>query len=141
MARFNRISQLNHKRGGILEQRRRPTVKFQSHFALSQVVAMRLTHHLEAPLFDVCSAAETHRLRCGRVAPRAFCRSQLRNPGLILLSKLLPFSFYPIEVKGRLSWDQHETEGKLASLEHGAIQGFFAFRSGRKSPPVADKNC
>ncbi len=30
------------KRGGILEQRRRPTVKFQSHFALSHVVAMRL---------------------------------------------------------------------------------------------------
>ena len=30
------------QRGGILEQRRRPTVKFQSHFALSHVVAMRL---------------------------------------------------------------------------------------------------
>ena len=58
MARFNRIPQSNHKRGGILEQRRRPAVKFQSHFALSQVVAMRLKHHLEAPLFDVCSAAE-----------------------------------------------------------------------------------
>ena len=38
-------------------------------------------HPLEAPLIDVCSEAETHRLRCGRVAPRAFCRSQLRNPG------------------------------------------------------------
>ena len=32
------------KRGGILEQRRRPTVKFQSNFALSHVVAMRLKH-------------------------------------------------------------------------------------------------
>ena len=37
-------------------------------------------HPLEAPLLNVCSEAETHRLRCGRVAPRAFCRSQLRNP-------------------------------------------------------------
>ena len=39
------IPQLNRKcrkRGAILEQRRRPTVKFQSHFALSHVVAMRL---------------------------------------------------------------------------------------------------
>ena len=38
-------------------------------------------HSLEAPLINVCSEAETHRLRCGRVAPRAFSRSQLRNPG------------------------------------------------------------
>jgi hypothetical protein len=42
---LTRIPQLNRKcrkRGAILEQRRRPTVKFQSHFALSHVVAMRL---------------------------------------------------------------------------------------------------
>ena len=75
------IPQSNQKRGGILEQRRRPTVKFLSDFALSHVVAVRLRHHFEAPLIDVCSEAETHRLRCGRVAPRAFCRSRLRNPG------------------------------------------------------------
>ena len=30
------------RRGGILEERRRPTVKFQSDFTLSHVVAMRL---------------------------------------------------------------------------------------------------
>ncbi len=42
-------------------------------------------HPLEAPLIDVCSEAETHRLRCGRVAPRAFCRSQLRNPDSIVV--------------------------------------------------------
>ena len=74
------------KRGGILEQRRRPTVKFQSHFALSHVVAIRLDIPFEAPLIDsrcLCSEAETHRLRYGRVAPRAFCRSQLRNPGRV----------------------------------------------------------
>src|SRR5262245_74103 len=29
-------------------------------------------HPLEAPLIDVCSEAETHRLCCGRVAPRVF---------------------------------------------------------------------
>jgi hypothetical protein len=40
-------------------------------------------HPLEAPLIDVYSEAETHRLRCGRVAPRAFCRWQLPNPGSI----------------------------------------------------------
>src|SRR4030095_4692626 len=42
---LTRIPQLNRKcrkRGAILEQRRRPTVKFQSHFALSHAVAMRL---------------------------------------------------------------------------------------------------
>ena len=69
------------KRGAILEQRRRPTVKFQSDFALSHVVATRFKHFLEALLSDVCSEAETHRLRCGRIVPRAFCQSQLRNPG------------------------------------------------------------
>jgi len=50
------LDSLNRKylgRGEILEQRRRPTVKFQSHFALSQVVAMRLSS-LEAPLIDLC---------------------------------------------------------------------------------------
>jgi hypothetical protein len=80
---FKRIPQSKQKcqkRGGILEQRRRPTVKFQSDFALSQVVAVRFKHSLEAPLSDVCSEAETHRLRCGRIVPRAFCQSQLRNP-------------------------------------------------------------
>ena len=55
-----------------MEQRRRPTVKFHSHVALSYVVAMRLKHSLEAPLIGVCSEAETHRLRCGRVTPRVF---------------------------------------------------------------------
>jgi hypothetical protein len=66
-----RIPQLNRKcrkRGAILEQRWRLTAKFQGHFALSHVVAMRLNPALEAPLSDVYSEAETH--RCGRVVPR-----------------------------------------------------------------------
>jgi hypothetical protein len=48
----------------------RPTVQFQSHFALSHVVAMRLNLSSASPLSDVYSEAETHRLRCGRVVPR-----------------------------------------------------------------------
>src|SRR5262245_1567956 len=36
-------------------------------------------HPLEAPLIDVCSGAETHRLCCGRVAPRVFVN---RNCGI-----------------------------------------------------------
>src|SRR5215510_7152804 len=39
-------------------------------------------HPLPALLIDVRSEAEIHRLRCGRVAPRAFCRSQLRKSEL-----------------------------------------------------------
>jgi hypothetical protein len=69
------------KRGVILEQRRRPTMKLQSHCPLSHEVAMRLKQPVETPLFDGCAGAETHRLRYGRIAPRAFCRSQLQNLG------------------------------------------------------------
>jgi len=35
------------------------------------------------------------------------------------------------------SLPSHATEGKLALLAHRAIQGFFALRSGGKSPPAA----
>src|SRR5918995_196274 len=71
-----RIPQSNQKcrkRGGILEQRRRPIVKFQSDFALSHDIGMRLKRYLEAPLSDRCSEAQTHRLRCGRIVPRTSC--------------------------------------------------------------------
>jgi hypothetical protein len=47
---------------------------------LWHVVAMWLKPPLEAPLIDIYLEAEAHRLRCVRIAPRAFCRSQLRNP-------------------------------------------------------------
>src|SRR5262245_64300428 len=40
--RITQSNQICRERGGILEQRRRPTVKLQSHFALSHVVAMSL---------------------------------------------------------------------------------------------------
>jgi hypothetical protein len=49
---FRSWNQKYRKRGGILEQRRRPTVKFQSDFALSHDVAMRLKRSVEAPLSD-----------------------------------------------------------------------------------------
>src|SRR5262245_50604085 len=39
-------------------------------------------HSVPALLIDVSSEAEIHRLCCARIASRAFCRSQLRNPGL-----------------------------------------------------------
>src|SRR5262245_16681604 len=45
-ANSTRIAQFTRKyrkRGGILEQQSRPTAKFQSHFGLSHVVAMRLS--------------------------------------------------------------------------------------------------
>src|ERR687897_371728 len=80
-----RIPQSNQKcrkRGGILEQRRRPIVKFQSDFALSHEVAMRLKRSLEAPLSDRCSEAQTHRLRCGRIVPRTSCPIATAESGL-----------------------------------------------------------
>src|SRR5262245_54428857 len=75
-----------------LEQRRRPTVKLQSPFALSRGVTMSLAS-LQAPLISVCSEAETHRLRCGRVPSRAFYRSQLRNPGAVVQQCEVKFDF------------------------------------------------
>ena len=71
------------ERGGIPEQRRRPTVKFQSDFALSHDVSMRLKRFLERPLSDLCSEAETHRFRCGRVLPRTSCPIATAESGFI----------------------------------------------------------
>src|SRR5262249_46812158 len=42
-------------------------------------------HSLEAPLIDVCSEAETHRLRFGRIASRAFFRLQMYHPRSIAI--------------------------------------------------------
>ena len=79
-----RIPQFNRKyqeRGGILKQRRRSTVKLQSDFCILARRRHEAWNRLQALLIDVCSEAGTHRLSCGRIAPRASCRSQLRNPG------------------------------------------------------------
>ena len=82
--RIPQLTQTSWKRGAILEQRRRPTLKFQHHFGFRQVIAMKLNIPFAAPLIDICSKAQTHRLRCARIAPRAFRGSQLRNPGSIV---------------------------------------------------------
>jgi hypothetical protein len=57
--------------GGTLEVRRRPTVKFQSHFTLWRFVGYRAELAITEPLIDVGLEAVTHRLRFGRVAPCA----------------------------------------------------------------------
>jgi hypothetical protein len=64
-----------------LEQRRRPTAKFQNDFALYHAVAIKLKHPLKATLIDTRGEAETCRLHSGKIVRRAVCRSQLRNPG------------------------------------------------------------
>src|SRR5262245_42541230 len=57
-------------------------------------------HSLEAPLIDVCSEAETHRFRCGRVVPRVSVdpncgiRAESRHrSGAICLRSLSPGTF------------------------------------------------
>src|SRR5918994_3803888 len=91
-----RIPQSNQKcrkRGGILEQRRRPIVKSQSDFALSHDVAMRLKRPLEAPLSDRCSEAQTNRLRCGRIVPRTSCPIATAESGLNGAKRLKDLNF------------------------------------------------
>jgi hypothetical protein len=56
-------------------------VKFQSDFCLLARRCDEASYRLQALLIDVCSEAGTHRLCCGRIAPRASCRSQPQNPG------------------------------------------------------------
>src|SRR5262245_46979240 len=46
-------------------------------------------HPIEEPLIDVCSEAATHRLCCGRVAPRVFVN---RNCGIRAQSRAVPSS-------------------------------------------------
>src|SRR5262245_65795419 len=78
------IPQLNRicrERGGLLEQRKRPTVKLQSHFALSHVVAMSLAFSPSTGDQFLLRGTNPSTSLCERVAPRAFCRSQLRNRG------------------------------------------------------------
>jgi len=65
----------------MLEQRRRPTAKFQNDFTLYHAVAMKLKHLLKVALIDDCGEAETSRLRCGKIVHHAFCQPQLPNPG------------------------------------------------------------
>jgi hypothetical protein len=52
---------------------------------------MRLDCPSKAPPVNVCSEAETHRLRYGRVAPRASCRSQ--NPGSKFIVRSCDWSY------------------------------------------------
>jgi hypothetical protein len=55
-----------------LEQRRRPTAKFQNDVALYHAVAMKLKHPHKAALIDECGEAQTRRLRCGKIVHRGF---------------------------------------------------------------------
>ena len=81
LTRIPQLTQTSWKRGVILEQRRRLTLKFQHHVGLRQVIAMKVNLPFAAPLITIWTEAQTHRLCCARIAPRAFRRSQLRNPG------------------------------------------------------------
>ena len=53
-----------------------------SDFALSHDVAVRLKRSLEAPMSDLCSEAQTHRLRCGTIVPRTSCPITTAESGI-----------------------------------------------------------
>jgi hypothetical protein len=73
-------------------------------------------HPLAVPPIDVCSRGSNPSTCCGRVAPRTFWRSQLRNPGLIY-KKPGSLSRYLL----RRSWNQSQ-------CEQSAHPGFLSFR-------------